>query len=77
MVLNTFFNKIFGFLVTWNSFWALIIISFILTFIVTIIYRLFTNQKEMKGLKEEMSEIQKELKESKKDPQKIIEIQKD
>ena len=76
MVLNSLFNKIFGFLVNWNPLWALIIISLILTFVVTIIYKLFTNQKEMKSLKEELTTIQKELKGSKEDPKQAIEIQK-
>ncbi|MBI4447344.1 DUF106 domain-containing protein [Candidatus Woesearchaeota archaeon] len=56
--------------------YGLIIISFILTLIVTLAYKFFTDQKLMKELKEEMKALQKEVKELKDHPEKMMEAQK-
>lgn len=73
---DSFFNYIFGFLINWNKFIALLIISFILTLIITLIFKFLTDQHLMKTLKEEIKLSQQEAKNHKDNPKKLIEIQK-
>ena len=42
-----------------GPFWAIFILSFLMTLFITLIYKFGTNQKEMKYLKEKMKEYQK------------------
>lgn len=76
MVFDGFLNSIFGWLINWHPLGALIIISFILTLITTLVYKYFTDQEAMKSLKEEMKEIQNEMKQVKDNPTKMMELQK-
>ena len=75
-MLDSFFNSIFGSLISWNCEYALILISFIITLIITLIYKYTTNQKMLKETKEELKEMQKELKGLKDNPPKMMEKQK-
>ena len=51
MVLDGLFNWMFGWLIDGVGFrWGLIIISFLITLFITIIYKLGTNQELMKSL---------------------------
>jgi len=77
MVFDSFFNSIFGSLLEWDVRYALIIISFILTLIVTVAYKYLTNQTLLKGLKDELKELQKEMKDLKDEPGKAMEKQKE
>lgn len=56
--------------------WVIIILSFALSLLVTIIYKLVTDQNLMKQLKDELKEFQKEMKELKSHPEKMMEVQK-
>lgn len=76
MVFDSFFNAIFGSLISWNPLIALIIISFILTLLITIAYKYLTDQEVMKSLKLEIKEFQKQIKESKNDTAKMMELNK-
>ena len=76
MVLDSFFNSIFGGLIAWNPIATLAIISFLLMLFATLIYKYFTDQEALKSIKQEMKEIQNEMKESKHDTQKVMELQK-
>ena len=76
MVLDSFFNSIFGWLITWNPPAALAIISFLLMLFTTLIYKYFTDQEALKSIKQEIKEIQSEMKEFKHDTQKVMELQK-
>jgi len=75
--LNWFFDSIFGYLIGWNKFVALIIISFILTLLITLVYKFLTDQHLMKSLKEEIKSHQEESKNHKDNPEKLIQIQKE
>ena len=57
MVFDGFLNSIFGGFIAWNPLVALIVISFVLMLITTLIYKYFTDQEAMKNLKDEMKEI--------------------
>jgi len=56
--------------------WAIILLSFIIALIISVIYKYTTNQDLMKRLKEEMKEFQKQMKELRQDPQKMMAVQK-
>ena len=74
---DNFFNSIFGSLIESNPQVGLILIAFLLTLAITLIYKVATNQKEMKETKEELKEMQKELRALKDDPKKMMEKQKE
>lgn len=76
MALENFFNFIFSPVLALGSPWDIIIIAFILTLIVNLAMKFFTDQKVMKSLKEEGEFFKEEMKKFKNDPQKLIEIQK-
>jgi len=58
------------------SLWAILIISFVITLVTTLVYKFTTNQKKMKKLKDEMKEYQNKIKAlSKQDPQKAMALQ--
>jgi uncharacterized membrane protein (DUF106 family) len=64
------------FLLKIPSFWAILLISFVLTLVTTLVYKFTTDQKKMKKLKEEMKEYQKKIKAlSKESPEKMMAMQ--
>ena len=71
-VLNPIFNPLLQLPMTL----VIVIMSFFITFLITLIYKFTTNQSLMKDLKAEMKELQKEMKELKSEPQKMMEVQK-
>lgn len=74
--IDTIFDPILGWLLYMDSLLAIIIISFILAVIITLIYKWVTDQKLMKGLKDEIKSLQKEMKANKDNASKMLEIQK-
>jgi len=76
MAWNSFLDPVLGPLMNISSPWNLLLISFILTAIITLLYKFLTDQKLMKELKEEMKEFQKEIKGLRDDPKKMMEVQK-
>ncbi len=76
MVLDSFFNTIFGPLINFNILFAVIFISFLISLIMTLAYKWMTDQHLMKSLKEEMKSHQAEIKKHKENPQKMLELQK-
>ena len=76
MVFDGALNSAFGWLISWNPLGGLIIISFLLMLMTTLIYKYFTDQEAMKNLKLEMKEIQDQMKEFKDDTSKVMELQK-
>jgi uncharacterized membrane protein (DUF106 family) len=65
-----------GFLLNWNLAIGMSIIVLIITILTTIIQKYTTDQKTLKELRDEQKEIQKQIKENKNNPQKIMELQK-
>ncbi len=60
-----------------SPFWFLIIITFLVTLLITIIYKYTTNQELVKRLRDEMKDIQKQMKEYKEDVEKVKSLQKE
>ena len=56
--------------------WATIVLSFLVSLFTVLVNKYFTNQKEMKLLREKNKAYQQEMKKHKDDPNKVMEIQK-
>ena len=69
-------NPVFAPLLNISPLFAIVIISFIITLLITLIHKFTTNQEVMKGLKKDMKDHQDEMKKHKDSPQKVMEIQK-
>jgi len=72
--LDPVMNFLFGWTLQLSPFWAVLIISFILSLMVTLIYKFTTNQSLMKSLKEEIKALQAEMKTLRHDPSKMMEV---
>ena len=77
MVFESFLNPIFNPLLRLPVFWVVVIMAFVITLLITVIYKYTTNQNLMKDLKDKMKESQKQMKELKSNPQKMMEVQKE
>lgn len=76
MVFDALLDPIFSPLLKMSSFWAIILISLIISVLITVIYKYVTDQNLMKRLKTEMKEFQKQTKELKAHPEKAMAVQK-
>ncbi len=63
--------------VQWNALVSIIIFSFIVTFILTFLYKKLMPKGKMDELKEKQKKLRQELKENKDKPEKLSEIQKE
>jgi uncharacterized membrane protein (DUF106 family) len=66
----------FGWMLALGPFWALLILSFIISVIIVLIYKYTTNQQQMKQLKDEMKGFQKQMKELRQHPEQALGVQK-
>ena len=71
-LLNPILNPLLGM----HPLFSLIILSFFISLIITLVYKAMTDQDLMKQLKAEMKEFQKEMKELKDHPEKMMAVQK-
>tara|TARA_Y100000310_G_scaffold325133_1_gene388135 strand:+ start:553 stop:1296 length:744 start_codon:yes stop_codon:yes gene_type:complete len=76
MVFDKLLDPIFNPLLNFGPLWALVIMSFIISLLIIIIYKYTTNQDLMKQLKDELKEIQKEMKDLRDQPEKAMAVQK-
>jgi uncharacterized membrane protein (DUF106 family) len=76
MVFDSTLNFIFGPLLKMPVLWAVIFISFIISLIITLVYKFMTDQDLMKSLKTDMKKHSDEMKLHKNDPNKMMESQK-
>ena len=73
---DSFFNSIFTPLLSFSPFWTVFLIAFTISLVITVIYKFATDQRLMKELKTDMKMLQKEMKELKDHPEKIVAKQK-
>lgn len=66
----------FGAILEWNLTFGMLIIVLALTFLMTLIQKYGTNQKELKEIRIEQKKIQEEMKKCRDLPQKVIELNK-
>ena len=77
MVFETLLDPIFSPLLNLPTLLSVIIMSFLISLIITVIYKYTTDQNLMKQLKLEMKEYQKKIKESRSQPEKAMQLQKE
>ena len=75
-MVNSFLDPIMGWLLYFHPALAVLIISFIVSFIITLAIRFLTDQTLMKDLKDELKELQKQMKELRNNPNKLAKINK-
>jgi len=75
--LNKVLDPVLGPLLLLPSLWAIIIVAILVALVMTIIYKFMTDQHVMKSLKQEMKDMQAEVKKFSHDPTKALSIQKD
>lgn len=75
--LDPVFNPLLGPLLNWSPFWGILLLSLLVTLISTLAYKYFTNQSEMKRLKDEQKEFQKKMKELRDKPEELMKLQKE
>lgn len=75
--LDPVLNPVFGSLLNSSPFLVILIMAFIISLIITLVYKLMTNQKEMKEMKEKQKEFQSRMKELKSNPEEMMKVQKE
>jgi uncharacterized membrane protein (DUF106 family) len=75
--LDPVFNPVFLPLLHFNVFIGIIILSALITLLVTLGYKFFSNQDEMKRLKERQKEFQAEMKSLRDKPEEMMKVQKE
>ncbi|MDO8656817.1 MAG: EMC3/TMCO1 family protein [Nanoarchaeota archaeon] len=75
--LDSIFNPVLLPLLNKSPFIGVLIISLILSVIVVLVYKYFTNQVEMKRIKEQQKEYQQKFKELKDKPEEMMKLQKE
>ena len=55
----------------------IVLVSFFISLIITVVYKFATDQKEMKRLKEQQKEFQKRMKEMRSNPEEMMKVQKE
>ena len=76
MAFTNILDPVLGPVMSIPSPYNLLLISFVLTAAITVLYKLMTDQKLMKEIKDEMKRMQKEMKELKSEPEKVMALQK-
>lgn len=74
--LDPFFNFIFAPLLYLSPGIVIIVVSFLISLLISLAAKLFTDQKQMKSLKDQMKSYQEEMKANKDNAEKVIEVQK-
>ncbi|PIN88084.1 hypothetical protein COV12_00420 [Candidatus Woesearchaeota archaeon CG10_big_fil_rev_8_21_14_0_10_32_24] len=75
--LDPVFSPIFQPLLNKSPFFAVVILALLITLIITIVYKYFTNQNEMKRLKDEQKDYQKRIKSLRDQPKEAMKLQKE
>jgi|ETNmetMinimDraft_16_1059900.scaffolds.fasta_scaffold26911_2 uncharacterized membrane protein (DUF106 family) len=72
----TFLDPVLNPMLQLPIFTVVLLMSFLITLLITLIYKFTTNQSLMKSLKTELKELQKEMKELRDHPEKMMQVQK-
>ncbi|MEW5897485.1 MAG: EMC3/TMCO1 family protein [Nanoarchaeota archaeon] len=75
--LDPVFNPVFQPLLNYSPLLTLLALSFIISLLITLVYKYFTNQDEMKRLKEQQKEFQKKMKDLRSNPNEMMKVQKE
>lgn len=74
---NSIFDPVLGPLLNLGPFLALFIMSLLISLLITLVYKWVTDQKLMKTIKDDMTSLQKQIKEHKDNPKRMMELQKE
>ncbi|MDD5649975.1 MAG: EMC3/TMCO1 family protein [Candidatus Nanoarchaeia archaeon] len=69
-------DPVFGILLKLPPFWGIFVITLIVTLITLFIYKKMTDQVVLKGIREDMTKLRKDMKEATNNPAKLAELQK-
>jgi len=75
--LDPVFDPIFLWLLNLSPFWGLVVLALFISLIVTLVYKYFTNQTEMKRLKDQQKEFQQKMKSLRSNPEEMMKVQKE
>lgn len=75
-LVNLLLDPIFKPLLALPPAWSIAIITFIITLLITLIHKKFSDQDRLKKIREDMKSIQKQMREHKNDPAKVMALQK-
>ena len=76
-ILNPVFNPWLQPIINISPFLALVILAVIISLLITLVYKFFTNQEKMKSMKEQQKEFQKRMKELRSNPEEMMKVQKE
>ncbi len=76
-ILNSILNPVLLPLIDWSVFWGIVILSLLISLLVTLVYKYFTNQSEIKRLREEQKKTQEQLKNLRDKPEEMMRLQKE
>lgn len=76
MVFDSLLNPVFSPLLILPYWLGIIILAFLISLLVVVIYKKFTDQTMMKSLKEQLKQYQTEIKSNKSNPSKALQLQK-
>lgn len=74
--LDPVLNVAFGWLLPLPPFWSILVLSFVISLLIALIYKFTTNQNLMKDLKTEIKTLQQDMKLLRDDPSKMMEVNK-
>ena len=75
MALNTLLDPVLGWILNVPLWLGIIILSFVITMIINVVYKYTTDQEEMKRLKKKLKELQAEMKKHRNDPKRAMKLQ--
>ena len=75
--LDPILNPVLQPLINLGPFWAIVVLSLLISLVIVLVYKYFTNQNEMKRLKDEQKEFQKKMKELRSQPEEMMKVQKE
>jgi uncharacterized membrane protein (DUF106 family) len=73
---HAIFDPTIGAILDWNIFWGMLLIITVLNVFMVFVQKYATDQVALKKLKKEQKDFQKQIKEYKDDPQKMLELNK-
>jgi uncharacterized membrane protein (DUF106 family) len=76
-ILNPVFNPLFQPIINRSPFLGLVILAVIISLLITLVYKFFTNQEKMKAMKEQQKDFQKKMKELRSNPPEMMKVQKE
>ncbi|MBI4738211.1 DUF106 domain-containing protein [Candidatus Woesearchaeota archaeon] len=76
MVFESILNPLFGPLLALDPLYFILLMSFLVSLLITLVYKWMTDQVMMKELKDKLKEHQQKMKEHKGDTKKVLELQK-